>query len=141
MVLSVVVPSVIKLLLVPLGMSHGSHLIPFAQNDTTEVYNLALDQLNITTTDEVERARECHARLTSSELKKSTPTSVEVEMLNCGQFSDFLTLPVEPVAETQTFADILNNTTVTLTVKNTDKHHTLMKLIELYTEITALNAQ
>ena len=24
---------------------------------------------------------------------------------------------------------------------NTDKHHTLMKLIELYTEITALNAQ
>ena len=106
MVLSVVVPSVIKLL-VPLGMSHGSHLIPFAQNDTTEVYNLALDQLNITTTtDEVERARECHARLTYSELKKSTPTSVEVEMLNCGQFSDFLTLPVEPVAETQTFSTI-----------------------------------
>ena len=104
------------------------------------MYNLALDQLNITTTDEVERARECHARLTSSELKKSTPTSVEVEMLNCGQFSDFLTLPVEPVAETQTFTDILNNT-VTLTVTNTDKHHTLMKLIELYTEITALNAQ
>jgi hypothetical protein len=105
------------------------------------VYNLALDQLNITTTEEVERARECYTRLTSSVV---TPSSMEEAVLNCEQFEEYLSPPLNNVdtssaVEIKSFTDI-HNVTVSLKVTVAEKHSTLMKLIELYTEVTTLNA-